>query len=49
MNLMKWKYRFGKERYIKQINDIQGWQKKKCQNSAIQWEKVKLEKNQGLL
>ena len=38
---MVWKYRFGKERYIKQINDIREWQKK-------WWKKVMSEKNQGL-
>ena len=27
MDLVVWKYRFGKERYIKQINDIREWQK----------------------
>ena len=27
MDLMVQKYRFGKERYIKQINDIWEWQK----------------------
>ena len=32
MDLMVQKYRFGKERYIKQINDIQEWQKN---NSGI--------------
>ena len=38
---MVWKYRFGKERHIKQINDIREWQKK-------WWKKVMSEKNQGL-
>ena len=41
MDLMVLKYRFGKERYIKQINDIQEWQKKKRQKKVVS------EKNQG--
>ena len=39
MDLMVQKYRFGKEKYIKQINDIQEWQKRQW-NSVIQWKKV---------
>ena len=36
---MVWKYRFGIERYIKQINDNWEWQKKRL-NSVIQRKKV---------
>ena len=39
---MEQKYRFGKKRGIKQINDIQGWQKKR-QNSAVQRKEVMFE------
>ena len=39
---MEQKYRFGKKRCIKQINDIQGWQKKR-QNSAVQRKEVMFE------
>ena len=39
MDLMVQKCRFGKERYIKQINDIQEWQKRQ-QNPIIRWKKV---------
>ena len=35
MNLVVYKYRFGKERYIKQINDIQEWQKKTAEKGHV--------------
>ena len=38
-------YRFGKERYIKQINDTWEGQKEKL-NSVVQYKKVMSEKNQ---
>ena len=33
------KYRFGKERYIKKMNNIQEWQKRR-RNSTVRWKKV---------
>ena len=33
--MQKWKYRFGKERYIKQINDILEWQKQTVEFSCL--------------
>ena len=48
MDLMVWKYRFGKERYIKQSNKIREWQKKTQQNFTIWQKKAMSEQNQGL-
>ena len=45
MNLTIWKYRFGQERYIKQINNIWKWHKKTQQNFAVQQKKVTSETN----
>ena len=35
MDLMVQKYRFGKERYIKQINDNQEWQKNMMEKGHV--------------
>ena len=35
MDLMVWKYRFSKERYIKQISDIHEWQKKRVEKGYV--------------
>ena len=39
MDLKVWIYRFGKESYIKQINDIWEWQKKNQRNSVVRQKK----------
>ena len=46
MDLMTYKCRFGKKRYVKQVNDI--WQyQKNWQNVTVWQKKFMLEKNQG--
>ena len=35
MDLMVWKYRFGNERYIKQVNDLHKWQKKTVEKGYV--------------
>ena len=47
MDLMVWKYKLKKARYVKQIDDIREWQKNR-QSSTIRLKKVMSEKNQGL-
>ena len=47
MNLVVQKYRFGKERHIKQINDIWEWQKKMVE-SHHSMEKGHVRKESGI-
>ena len=45
MDLMVWPCRFGKERYIKQINNFWEWSKKNQQGSAAWRKNTMSEKN----
>ena len=47
MDLMVWKYIFGKERYIKQINDTRKWQKKNDGNLSFKRKRLCLKRIRG--
>ena len=44
---MVWKYAFGKEKYIKQINAILEWQKKIGEILPLSWKMLHLKRIRG--